>query len=101
MPVGRITTAQMRGVADLAERYGNGDIRVTVGQNLIVPNIPETRIGALTDEPLFQELPYDPSPIMRGLVCVHRQRLLRAGADRDQGLCHPGGPRAGKTHGRA
>jgi NAD(P)H-nitrite reductase large subunit len=68
VPVGRITTAQMRGVADLAERYGNGDIRVTVGQNLIVPNIPESRIGALADEPLFAELPYDPSPIMRGLV---------------------------------
>jgi NAD(P)H-nitrite reductase large subunit len=68
VPVGRITTAQMRGVADLAERYGMGDIRVTVGQNLIIPNIPETRIGALTDEPLFKELPFDPSPIMRGLV---------------------------------
>jgi NAD(P)H-nitrite reductase large subunit len=68
VPVGRITTAQMSAVADLAERYGAGDIRVTVGQNLVVPNIPETRIGALADEPLFQELPYDPSPIMRGLV---------------------------------
>jgi ferredoxin-nitrite reductase len=68
VPVGRITTAQLRGVADLAERYGNGDIRVTVGQNLIIPNIPENRIGALTEEPLFQELPFDPSPIMRGLV---------------------------------
>ena len=41
VPVGRITTAQMRGVADLAERYGNGDVRVTVQQNLIIPNIPE------------------------------------------------------------
>ncbi len=69
VPVGRITTAQMRGVADLAERYGNGEIRVTVGQNLIIPNIPEPRIGALSDEPLFQELPFDPSPVMRGLVC--------------------------------
>ena len=68
VPVGRLTTAQMRGVADLAERYGNGEIRVTVGQNLIVPNIPDDRIGALTEEPLFQELPYDPSPILRGLV---------------------------------
>jgi ferredoxin-nitrite reductase len=58
----------MRGVADLAERYGNGDVRVTISQNMIVPNIPETRLGALMDEPLFQELPYDPSPIMRGLV---------------------------------
>jgi nitrite reductase (NADH) large subunit len=68
VPVGRITTAQLRGVADLAERYGNGDVRVTTGQNLVIPNVPEPRIGALTDEPLFQELPFDPSPIMRGLV---------------------------------
>ncbi len=68
VPVGRITTAQIRGVADLAERYGNGEVRVTVGQNLIVPNVPERLIGALTEEPLFQELPYDPSPILRGLV---------------------------------
>jgi nitrite reductase (NADH) large subunit len=68
VPVGRITTDQMRAVADLADRYGNGDIRVTVGQNLIIPNIPEKSIGALSEEPLFQELPYDPSPIMRGLL---------------------------------
>jgi ferredoxin-nitrite reductase len=68
VPVGRITTAQMRAVADVAERYGTGDICLTVGQNLLIPNIPESRIGALTDEPIFQELPYDPSPILRGLV---------------------------------
>src|SRR5262249_5139986 len=68
VPVGRITTAQMRGVADLAERYGTGDIRVTVQQNLIIPNVPEGRVGALADEPLFKELPYDPSPVLRGLV---------------------------------
>src|SRR5207248_9901374 len=68
VPVGRITTAQMRGVADLAERYGNGDVRVTVGQNVVLCNVPEHRLGALTEEPLLKELPYDPSPIMRGLV---------------------------------
>jgi nitrite reductase (NADH) large subunit len=68
VPVGRITTTQLRAVADLAERYGNGEVRATTGQNLIVPNVPEHRIGALTDEPIFQELPFDPSPIMRGLV---------------------------------
>jgi nitrite reductase (NADH) large subunit len=68
VPVGRITTAQLRQVADLAERYGGGDVRVTAGQNLVIPNIPEPRIGALADEPLFRELPFDPSPILRGLV---------------------------------
>jgi ferredoxin-nitrite reductase len=68
VPVGRITTAQMRGLADLAERYGNGDLRITVQQNVIVPNIPEDKLGAFTSEPLLKELPFDPSPIMRGLV---------------------------------
>jgi ferredoxin-nitrite reductase len=68
VPVGRITSVHLRGVADLAERYGTGAVRVTVGQNLVVPNIPEECIGALADEPIFRELPYDPSPILRGLV---------------------------------
>ena len=68
VPVGRITTAQMRGVAELAERYGTGDVRATIGQNLVIVNVPDSRLGALMDEPLLQELSYDPSPIMRGLV---------------------------------
>jgi NAD(P)H-nitrite reductase large subunit len=68
VPVGRITTAQMRAAADLADCYGSGDLRVTVGQNLVIPNVPEPRVGALTDEPLLKELPFDPSPILRGLV---------------------------------
>ncbi len=68
VPVGRITTAQMRGAADLAERYGNGDLAMTTGQNLIILNVPDSRIGAMTEEPILKELPFDPSPIMRGLV---------------------------------
>ena len=68
VPVGRITTAQMRAVADLAESYGTGELRMTTSQNLVIVNVPEDRIGALTEEPLFKELPFDPSPIMRGLV---------------------------------
>lgn len=71
VPVGRITTAHMREVANLAECYGNGEIRMTVQQNLIIANVPENRVGALSEEPLFKELSYNPSPIMRGLVaCV-------------------------------
>jgi ferredoxin-nitrite reductase len=68
VPVGRMTSEQMLGVADLAERYGSGQIRLTVGQNLILPNVPDGRIGELTEEPMLQELRYDPSEVMRGLV---------------------------------
>lgn len=69
VPVGRITTAQMRSVASLADRYGTGDIRISVGQNLIVPNVPKARLADLDKERIFDELPHDPSPIMRNLVC--------------------------------
>jgi ferredoxin-nitrite reductase len=71
VPVGRITTSQMRGVADLADRYGSGTIRMTVQQNLIISDVPEEKLAALRQEPLLQELQPEPSPVMRGLVaCV-------------------------------
>jgi len=68
VPVGRMTSGQMLQVAALAERYGSGDLRLTVGQNLIIANVPDSRIGELTEEPVLRELRYDPSEVMRGLV---------------------------------
>lgn len=68
VPTGRITSRQLVAVADLAERYGNGEIRLTPGQNLLIRDVPDQRIADLTEEPLLKELRYDPSEIMRGLV---------------------------------
>jgi ferredoxin-nitrite reductase len=69
VPVGRITTQHLAEVARLAESYGNGEIRLTTGQNIIISNIPDGKVTALTeDEPLLKELRYDASEVMRGLV---------------------------------
>src|SRR5207245_9914099 len=68
VPVGRITAEQMLQVADLAENYSSGQIRLTVGQNIIIPNVLDNKIGNLTAEPVLQYLRYDPSEVMRGLV---------------------------------
>ena len=68
VPVGRMTSEQMLQVADVAENYGSGHLRLTVGQNLVIPNVPDSKIGELTDEPVLQKLRYDPSEVMRGLV---------------------------------
>jgi ferredoxin-nitrite reductase len=68
VPVGRMTAEQMLQLARVAENYGSGQLRLTVGQNLIIPNVPDSRIGELTEEPVLQELRYDPSEVMRGLV---------------------------------
>ena len=39
MPAGQITAKQMLRVAEIADLYGSGEIRMTVWQNLIIPNV--------------------------------------------------------------
>ena len=68
VPVGRMTSEQMLEIAELAESYGNGQLRLTVGQNVIISNVPDSKLGELTNQPVLQELRYDPSEVMRGLV---------------------------------
>jgi ferredoxin-nitrite reductase len=68
VPVGRLSSEQLSGVCHLAEQYGTGEVRLTPGQNLILPHVPDHKIADLTVEPLLQILRYDPSEIMRGLV---------------------------------
>lgn len=40
LPVGRLSAAQMRGLAGIADRFGSGTIRLTVWQNLLISDIP-------------------------------------------------------------
>ena len=47
---GRITAEQMRSAADLAERYGTGELRTTTMQNLLVANVPTINADTLANE---------------------------------------------------
>ncbi len=40
VPVGRMTSEQMQQVADVAENYGSGQLRLSVGQNVIIARCP-------------------------------------------------------------
>ena len=44
LPVGKITAAQMRGLAQLAAQLGDGDIRLTVWQNLLLSGVPAEKV---------------------------------------------------------
>lgn len=69
--VGRITSAELLKVLALADRYGNGELRLTPSQGLIVTNISDRVVGELAEEPLLKQFAYNPSPIYKGLVsCV-------------------------------
>ena len=50
LPTGDITAEQMLVVADLAERYSNGNVRTTIGQNLIVRWVSEGQVEAFYQE---------------------------------------------------
>ena len=40
LPVGKLTAAQMCGIAAIAQQMGDGDIRLTVWQNLLISGVP-------------------------------------------------------------
>jgi ferredoxin-nitrite reductase len=44
VPVGQITTKQMQRVAEIADLYGSGEVRLTVWQNFIIPNVADTYV---------------------------------------------------------
>jgi ferredoxin-nitrite reductase len=43
-PVGRLTSEQLRGLADISDRFGSGTIRLTVWQNCLISDIPDARM---------------------------------------------------------
>jgi ferredoxin-nitrite reductase len=45
LPVGRMTAEQMRGLAAIARQYGDGDIRLTVWQNLLLSGVPDDAVA--------------------------------------------------------
>lgn len=46
-PVGQITPKQMIRLAEIADLYGSSEVRLTVWQNLIIPNVPDTYVATV------------------------------------------------------
>lgn len=65
---GRISPQQMRVAADLAEKFGTGEIRLTVMQNLLIVNVPKAHVETLARELDAAGLRVSASPFWRGAV---------------------------------
>jgi sulfite reductase beta subunit-like hemoprotein len=65
---GRITPAQLSLAADLAERYGDGHVRNTPMQNLLLINIPEAHVQTVADQLNAAGLPIETTAFRRGTV---------------------------------
>jgi ferredoxin-nitrite reductase len=68
VPVGRLNASDMFDLARIADVYGSGELRFTVEENVIIPNVPDSRIESLVKEPLLERFSIDPAPLTRALV---------------------------------
>ena len=67
-PVGRLTSERLRGIAGIAEQFGSGTIRLTVWQNLLISDIPESRLSDALTALEALGLDWRATPIRGGLV---------------------------------
>ncbi len=80
VPVGRLPVSQMRALADVAERIGSGELRLTVWQNLIVPNIPSEHVDLAVECLRAAGLECSAGAVLRGTVACTGNRGCRYAA---------------------
>lgn len=68
VPVGRMSADQMRGLADIAAGMGDGDVRLTVWQNLLLSGIPDAHVAAAREVIEGLGLSSAADPLQAGLV---------------------------------
>jgi ferredoxin-nitrite reductase len=84
-PVGKISSSQMRRLAQIAQEMGDGDIRLTVWQNLLISGVPEARIAAVEAALADAGLSARATPIRAGLIACTGNRGCRFAASDTKG----------------
>lgn len=82
VPVGQITAKQLRRLAEIADLYGSGEVRLTVWQNFVLPNVPDAFLE--TAKKALMKLGFDwrPSHLKSGFIACTGNRYCKfAGAD--------------------
>jgi len=65
---GRLTPEQLHALASLSETYGDGHLRATIGQNIVLVNIPNAKTPELVKEITALGLQVAPTVFYRGAV---------------------------------
>ncbi len=68
IPAGKLKAKDLREAAELSRKYGSRELRLTVYQNLYIPNVPEENLEKLLSEEFFQRFPTVSSPFMTHLI---------------------------------
>ena len=68
VPVGRLTAEDLQDLASASLQYGNGEVRLTEDQNVILVGLPSEKLDALQADPLLQRFPLKPGQVAAGTV---------------------------------
>lgn len=71
VPVGRLKGTDLIELAGLAEEYGDGSLRTTMSQNIIIANVPDNKVNEILKKPILEKLSPNPSRfISRTVSCT-------------------------------
>ncbi|MCX7321191.1 MAG: NirA family protein, partial [Hyphomicrobiales bacterium] len=89
LPLGKMTTDQMRGLAKIAADLGDGDIRLTVWQNLLIPGVKDADVALAVAAIEAIGLAVQTTEIRAGLIaCTGRAGCKFGNADTKQTATH-------------
>lgn len=82
IPVGLMQSRQMRRLADLAQHYGSGHLRLTPWQNLLIPDVSDSYVETVKRQLVRTGFHYEASNVAAGLVaCTGRMGCKYAATD--------------------
>ena len=84
-PVGKVTADQMRGLARISTDLGDGDIRLTVWQNLLISGVPTDRIALAEAAIVALGLTTKAASVRAGLVACTGNKGCRFSASDTKG----------------
>ena len=65
---GRLNPEQLHALASLAETHGDGHLRATIGQNIVLVNIPNAKVSDAVEKIVALGLQVEPTVFYRGAV---------------------------------
>ena len=85
IPVGWLGTVQAHALADVADRFGTGEIRLTVWQNLLIPNVAEHNLQEAKAAIHAAGLEFEAGRVLSGTVACTGSRGCRFAATDTKG----------------
>ncbi len=68
VPIGRLPAEEAIELADLADTYGSGEVRLTRRQNPLIMDVPDEALDGLLAEPLLSKHQPEPNPFVQGAM---------------------------------